>query len=153
MIVDHLSNAFFYKDLGSNFRRAFKYLKKQNLSKLNPGSYVIENNRIHAHVSKYLTHEFDQEKWESHKQFVDLQYIIEGFESFGFGEINNFEPISEYIPERDICWYKGELHHLITAGEGMFLIFFPNDIHQPGIVVDNPKEVKKIVIKIRINNF
>ena len=32
---------------------------------------------------------------------------------------------------------------------GLFAVFFPQDAHMPGLAVDQPEPVKKMVIKIR----
>jgi biofilm protein TabA len=37
-----------------------------------------------------------------------------------------------------------------NAGEGTFLVFWPEDGHMPGIAVDAPAPVRKVVIKIRL---
>ena len=39
----------------------------------------------------------------------------------------------------------------LVAKSGDFAIFFPNDIHKPGMTFgDTPSEVKKIVVKVRV---
>jgi biofilm protein TabA len=38
---------------------------------------------------------------------------------------------------------------VILARAGTFLVFWPEDGHMPGIAVDAPAPVRKVVIKIR----
>jgi len=45
-------------------------------------------------------------------------------------------------------YYEGR-SNLINMEPGLFVIFFPNDLHMPGIS-EEKLTVKKIVIKVRI---
>jgi hypothetical protein len=51
--------------------------------------------------------------------------------------------------ENDIIFYKCETS-LVRVDEGMFAIFFPDDIHLPGIRVGETSLVKKVVVKVRV---
>jgi YhcH/YjgK/YiaL family protein len=54
-----------------------------------------------------------------------------------------------YDPQRDIIVWNGDgQRHLLSAGN--FVIFFPHDAHMGGLVVDEPRTVKKIVFKLGV---
>ena len=55
---------------------------------------------------------------------------------------------SEYNNEKDYTLYEGSVS-LMKMIPGMFAIFYPNDLHMPGIY-NMKKMVKKLVIKVRI---
>jgi YhcH/YjgK/YiaL family protein len=38
----------------------------------------------------------------------------------------------------------------ITLGDDRFVVLWPGDAHMPGIAVDAPAEVRKVVVKIAI---
>ena len=67
----------------------------------------------------------------------------------GFTETSKVIVLEEYNEEKDYAIYKGEGNFLI-AEEGHFAIFFPSDIHMPSMAINIPKEVKKVVVKVRV---
>ena len=54
--------------------------------------------------------------------------------------------------EGDIYFYDdvGDESFLI-ATKGCYNIFFPNDIHRPGCMVDHPGKVRKVVVKVSMD--
>jgi len=62
--------------------------------------------------------------------------------------------LSKQIPhtvnnEKDVAFYKND-STLFELTEGMFAIFFPDDLHCPCIKNGENSKVKKLVVKIRI---
>jgi YhcH/YjgK/YiaL family protein len=55
----------------------------------------------------------------------------------------------EYDEEKDYMLYE-EVSFFLKLNAGMLAIFFPHDIHMPGIMDKEPEPVKKVVIKVRI---
>ena len=39
---------------------------------------------------------------------------------------------------------------MLKVEEGMFTIFFPEDLHRPGVKLDQIAKVKKVVVKVKI---
>ena len=60
--------------------------------------------------------------------------------------------LEEYDEEKDYGIYKGDGNYLI-AEEGQFAVFFPTDVHMPSIAINIPKEVKKVVVKVLVENY
>lgn len=76
--------------------------------------------------------------------------MISGNERIGIAELENQIPSEEYSEENDVMFFKTE-YDLISLKEKMFAIFFPHDIHMPGIIFDKEEEVKKVVMKIKVD--
>lgn len=55
--------------------------------------------------------------------------------------------LEEYDNRKDVAIYKGE-GHFVNLEEKHFLILFPTDVHMPGIAINIPKAVKKVVVKV-----
>ena len=124
---------------------AFAFLKNKNLDTLSAGKYPIIGDRVFASVTEAPSHNKEDVKWESHKHYVDLQYIIKGKEMIGVADTSTATIIKPYSP--DAINYTAEGKYYI-AEPGTFFLFFPNDAHRPTIKVDGYDVVKKIVIKI-----
>ncbi len=124
---------------------AFVFLKNMNLDTLSVGKYPIIGDQVFASVTEAPSRNKEDVKWESHKHYVDLQYIIKGKEMIGVADTSTATIIKPYSP--DVINYSAEGKYYI-AEPGTFFLFFPNNAHRPTIKVDGYDLVKKIVIKI-----
>lgn len=148
MIFDKLNNAHLYFPLGERLTKALQYLKETDFTNLEAGKYEIDGENIFAVVSEYNTKPLSAGKWEAHKKYIDIQYIVSGKEKLGFTESEKVIVMEEYNEDSDYTIYKGDGNFLI-ADEKYFAIFFPTDIHMPGMAINIPKQVKKVVLKVR----
>ncbi len=124
---------------------AFAFLKNRNLDTLSAGKYPIIGEQVFASVTEAPSHNKEDVKWESHKHYVDLQYIIKGKEMIGVADTSTATIIKPYSPDAINYTAKGKYY---IAEPGTFFLFFPNNAHRPTIKVDGYEVVKKIVIKI-----
>lgn len=148
MIFDQLKNAHLYSPLGERIAKAFEYLAQTDFTNVEPGKYEVDGENIFAIVQQYNTRPASTAKWEAHKKYIDIQYIFSGKEKMGFTEARKVIVLQNYHPNNDITIYKGEGNYLI-AEEGQFALFFPTDIHMPQLALNIPREVKKVVMKVR----
>ena len=155
MILDHLTNAHLYR-LGERFARGFDYLSSMNLPEIADGKYPIAGDDLFAIVQTYTTKPADQGRWESHRRYADIQYLIRGRERIGVRVLHPPTPAPDmrldtpYDADKDIIFYSG-IGDFLTLDAGHFAVFFPQDIHMPSLAVDHPAEVKKAVIKVRLD--
>jgi YhcH/YjgK/YiaL family protein len=150
MIIDKLENAPLYKNLGERISRSFDYITQTDMKNLAPGKYEIDGENIFALVSKYQTKLESEGKLEAHKKYIDVQYVIEGEELIGYVPLGNQQILNPYKEENDIVFFTGD-KSFIKVSAGMFAIFFPEDVHMPGISTGKILNVKKLVIKVRTN--
>jgi biofilm protein TabA len=129
--------------------KAFSFMSSQNLDTLSIGKYPIDGDKVFATVTEAPDKEFDNTKWESHRKYIDLQYIIKGKEKIGVAPIDQAAVIKPYDEAKDVANYNSEGKFYIAA-PGTFFLFFPTDIHRPSIKVDGYNMVKKLVIKIQV---
>ena len=106
------------------------------------GRYEL-NDGIVCMVQEYRTRRQDL-KAEAHRRFVDLQYIVSGSEEIGIA--TELPPTGDYNEEKDVRFFKPQAPGRIILAAGEFAVFFPQDIHMPGIGDDRP--VKKAVFKL-----
>jgi YhcH/YjgK/YiaL family protein len=150
MIYDSIKNISLYENLGERIKKGLKYLSETNFNDLESGTYDIEGTDIYSIVSEYNTKPFSAAKWEAHKNYIDIQYMVSGKEKMGFAHQTNMAVIQEYNKVKDVMLLKGEGNYLIVD-EKQFVIFFPTDVHMPSVAVNIPKPVKKVVVKVRVD--
>jgi len=148
MIIDKLENAHLYKNLGERISKSFDYIKTTDLKNLPAGKYPIDGENIFALVSEYKTKPEFEGKLEAHKKYIDVQYVISGEELMGYAPLGGQKVLEPYKEENDIVFFSGD-KSFTTVSAGMFVIFFPEDVHMPGISTRKISEVKKLVIKVR----
>lgn len=147
MIFDKISNFDKYKTNFHRFEKAFEFIKNTDLSALPVGKHPIDGDKIFASVNEYFTK--TEGFLEAHRKYIDIQVISEGTEKIGFSAMNDQKIKDQYNPEKDIAFYNGECDY-ITVTPGHFAIFFPEDLHKPGIQVSGQVKVKKIVVKVQV---
>ena len=152
MIIDKLENACFYYGFGDKFEKAFEFLKETNLKEMENGRYEIDGDEIYVALQDYNTKPEVDGKFEAHKEYIDIQFIVTGEEKLGYGNIEHYTPTTEYDKEKDIVFLKNKEkeNHFVYAKENDFVIFAPQDAHMPCISIDKSTYVKKAVVKIKI---
>ena len=147
MILDQLSYADLYRHLGPLFAKGFDYLK--NLAPDVPlGKYELEGERLFAQVQEYATVPVKDKKWESHRRYYDIQYIMQGLETIYYAPIDHLTPQTAYNDTKDVMYYLGEENRPILLGTGEFMVLGPQDGHKPGCLVKEPETVRKVVLKV-----
>lgn len=147
MIIDKLSNKKCYYGLGERIKKAFEYLDSIDPQSIEKGKYLIDGENIYASVQEYDTKLPEDGRWEAHKRYIDIQYIVKGEEKMGYTNVNNIKTTVEYDASKDIFFGEGK-GDLFLVKEGNFAIFYPEDAHMPCICNEKPESLKKIVLKI-----
>lgn len=140
----------FYKQYQANkagWDQGFAFLKDQDLENIKPGKYPIDGENVFAIVMEVANVEFEKTTWESHRKYIDIQYLIKGKELIGITTESNVVPTGDYDEKNDIIFYTGE-GDVHSFKPDSFFIFFPQDLHRPCIKVEGFDPVKKIVIKV-----
>lgn len=148
MIIDHIQNAALYYNLGEGIEQALRFLQNNDLMSLENGKHSIIGDQVFAIVQEYDTKDATFEKLESHKQFIDVQYMVSGNERMGHSLLLSQKPSRHYNPEDDYMLFDESPDFFSLIREGMFTIFYPTDLHMPCIQNHKPAFVKKIVIKV-----
>ena len=157
MISDRLSNFEQYVLLNEKIKKGFEFLKNNDLRNFKDGKYEIDGEEIFANVRTLTTKPQEEKKWEARRKYIDIQYVIKGIECMGYGILEDFREIKqEYDPKKDIEFLDTEFSqkenfNFINVKEGDFVVFFPNDVHAPMLAAKEPVEIKKVIIKIKID--
>jgi biofilm protein TabA len=129
--------------------KAFAYLKNTDLKALANGRHVIDGNNVYAIVTEAPTKDYDKTAFESHRKYIDLQYVITGEENMAKAPLASVTVNKPYDEAADIAYYTGE-GKIYTVPRGTFMLFFPTEAHRPNITPGGNKVVKKVVIKVNV---
>ena len=131
---------------------AFTFLKTKDLVNLEPGVYVIDSGNVTATVSEGPTKKIEDVKWEAHRNFNDLQYVIKGKAQMGVAPSADIRGVLvvPYSNTTDNENFTNEGGDYYDADPNTFFIFSPQEMHRPSIKVDGFDVIKKIVIKVRV---
>jgi biofilm protein TabA len=127
---------------------AFAFMKRNDLVNMPKGKYNIDSPFVYATITDDPSKDFDKTNWESHRRYIDLQYIVTGEELIGLNPVAQATVTRPYDEKRDVANYSAE-GQLLHSVPGTFFLFFPSDAHRPNITPGGNKTVKKLVIKIR----
>ncbi len=152
MIFDKIENARKYYANHPLFEKGFDFIKKALAEDLPVGKYEIEGKDLYASIQEYTSKVAPEGKFEGHRNYIDIQYIISGIEVMENVDIKKAELKSEYNDVKDVEFYHDNIKAgKLVAESGEYAIFFPNDIHKPGMTYgETPSTVKKIVVKVKI---
>lgn len=89
--------------------------------------------------------------FESHRKYIDVQFILEGEEIIEVDNIQNLNINFEYDEAMDLIKYNdSNFSSSIKLTKGDVVIFFPDDAHMPCIKVDENVKVIKTVVKVAV---
>lgn len=151
MVVDRLSNWSFYRGLPERLLRALEFLSREDLAQLPLGRIDLEGDHLFALVQEYTTRPENECRWEAHRKYCDVQYVVSGCERIGVAPLDNMTVDMPYDVERDVGFFHGEGDWL-TLRAGTFAIFAPQDVHRPCAQVGAGERVRKIVFKAALDS-
>jgi YhcH/YjgK/YiaL family protein len=130
---------------------AFEFMRQTNFTDIAPGRYPLtEDGRVYASVSEYETKSRGDLRFEAHRRYIDLQYVISGMEYINLRSLGRMGEPFEYDEEKDVAFFDGKHEgRMLCAHNEVYFLFFPGDVHKPGIRMGLvAAKVKKLVVKI-----
>jgi YhcH/YjgK/YiaL family protein len=150
MILDTHDNLHHYAGLfrGVNPQPLFDWLKTCRDVPL--GEKVeFAGDKLFAKTMRLDTGARDAFKWETHREYIDLQYILGG------GEVIEWVPAAKlvadvaYDEKTDFQFYApAEADALLRMQDGLFTLLFPADGHKPLVADGANRHIHKAIAKI-----
>ncbi|MNV92125.1 Toxin-antitoxin biofilm protein TabA [compost metagenome] len=105
---------------------------------------------MYASIMEFDAKPMNEQLAEKHESYVDVQYLIAGEETIGWSSLGeNVKAAKAYDSEQDYALYDPSPDEiLLRLKPGMFAVFYPNDIHRPGM--GESAKIKKAVVKIHV---
>lgn len=140
-----------------SLQEGIKYLQSVDMEdmfkEVSPGNnkkVELKGKELFAIFQEYDSKPISGLKFEGHKRYIDIQFIYSGEEFIGVSGLAQISEPADYNDEKDIHLSKVAKYSnwMMLPGEGA--IFYPEDMHAPGMAIDQPQRVKKVVIKIAL---
>lgn len=150
MIYDKIDNMELYAGISEDLRLGLEYLKNVSPD-VELGVHELSPH-VKAIVSEYTTKEVNENGYEAHREYIDIQYLISGVEFLNSSPLEYLNEIKSYNKEIDAAFYveTGVKPQVLLLGRGYFAILYPQDGHMPQLCVADSISVKKVVVKIKI---
>jgi len=150
MVVSDLNYVNLQILITPGLKRAFDFLRRLDAKSFTEGKVEIDGENVFALFQRYETVKADIAKFEYHKKYIDVQYILSGEEIIGWAPAGQMTITHNYDSTKDICFGTVEREHLtpVYLKAGQVAVFFPEDGHAPRLAVNTPCSVQKIVIKV-----
>ena len=132
MILDRLENAERYFPLHAGFRPACDFLRRTDFTKLTPGKHEIDGAKLFLMLNQGQGRSRRDVKLEVHRQYIDIQYTIEGPDEIGWKSLKTSHQIdTPFDSQHDYGLFADLPESWIAVPPGSFAIFFPEDAHAP----------------------
>lgn len=115
------------------------------------GKTYLDGNKLFINVQSYETKAWEECKYEAHKRYIDIQYVLSGEEIVTVTDKEGLTEKAPYSEEKDVVFYNDDKRgtdFVLHAGD--FVIVFPDDVHKPKARVGASCAVKKAIVKILI---
>ncbi len=151
MIKDSLANASRYAGLSPRFDQAFAFLANTDLGSLTLGRHDIAEG-VFVNVQSYEPAPVEKKQYEMHKDYIDIQVVVEGSELLVEAPAN----LDEHPITGDDCSLfdnPGSMPTVVSLRAGDFCIVWPGESHKPGITNGiHQGPVSKLVVKVRVDD-
>ena len=113
-----------------------------------PGTIQLSGgNRIL--VQDVTTAPADSKVCEAHREYLDVQYIVEGEEVVGWAPLETLTLQGEFNTAKDVGKYAGPVDYMRIKA-GYCYVAFPEDAHKPGVYLEKSCNIKKLVLKLKV---
>ena len=150
MILDKLENFRYYQRCIPEIWDAVRFFERAKREHLPVGRYPV--GKGFALIQEGETRPFDEADFEIHKDYIDMQVLLDGEEMCEYADAAALEEKSPYDSGGDIQWLTGS-GQKFTVKPDMFYIMYPTDAHKPCCHEAGKTSYRKAVVKIRIDRL
>ncbi|MEK7688726.1 MAG: YhcH/YjgK/YiaL family protein, partial [Deltaproteobacteria bacterium] len=131
-------------------KKAIDFLRRPDIRNLADGRVDIDGQDVFALVQRYETVKTDTPKFEYHRKYIDIQYIVSGKEVIGWAPVERMVITEAYDMEKDICFGTVPKEEItpVYLQTGHLAVLYPEDGHAPKLAAGKPSHVVKIVVKV-----
>ncbi len=151
MIIADLKSIDCQCDMPLALTKAIEFLRLRGIHELPDGKVEIDGDKVFAIVQRYQTLEADVPKFEYHRKYIDVQYLVSGEEIIGWTPSDRMNITEPYDAGKDIAFgaAKGKWTPVhLQAGQAAVL--WPEDGHAPRLAAGKASAVMKIVVKVAV---
>lgn len=150
MILDTHTNLHRYASLFRGVDPAPLFDWLASARDVEPGAKVeFAGDRLFARTMRQDTGAREAFRWETHREYIDLQFIVGGGEIIEWAPAAKLSPNVPYDEPTDFQFYApAPAEALLTMRDGLFVFLFPEDGHKPLVADGVNAAVHKIIAKV-----
>lgn len=150
MICDAIENEGLYFEKGTPLHEALCFAASFDQS-LPDGRYEFDGDELFVTVSSYETKAAEDLKFEGHREYIDVQLLLEGREFMDVSRETESVLDTPYAQEGDCALFKVPGNYSsVLLESGIFAVVFPGELHRPGRMAHGPEKVRKMVVKVHV---
>ena len=155
MIIGNRQNtdSLIFRYFDERLKKILDFAEKNDFKVLEDNTYEISGKNLFYILTSYKTADSISEKYaELHRKYIDIQILLYGEEKFGYSDISSVKKVyKEYDEEKDIELYSVvENEDFFLLKPSMFAVFFPEDVHRPGLSAGVSRSVRKVIFKLAV---
>jgi YhcH/YjgK/YiaL family protein len=128
---------------------AFRFLESHDLAAMKPGRYPIEGERCYATISVDKTIAPEKNRFEVHRKYIDVHYLVSGAEMIGSAPANVLREKQAYAEDKEAALYEvPDKYRRLVLKPKEFAVFFPGQAHMPWNYLKHSEEIRKVVVKV-----
>ncbi|WP_028863115.1 N-acetylneuraminate anomerase [Psychromonas aquimarina] len=150
MIFGHIEDTQHNQQLPGAIQKAVAFLNNSDLQELSLGRHEIDGEFMFANVMTFTTADAADKQAEVHKEYIDVQCLISGEEKIEFCLEDSTCPVAQSYDADNDFYLVQSINKVseINLSPKMFAVFFPEQPHKPGCLINKPGALKKVVIKV-----
>lgn len=145
MIYAKLADASAYRGIHPRLDRVLELLTPEYLATVGTERQELEGEALFVTRFDVQSSTDEARLFEYHRRYLDVFTVVGGCERV---DVTAPEALSVSAHSGDYWGGSGEAEQSVYLAPGSFLVLFPGDAHRPGMAVDEPGPVSRIVFKI-----
>lgn len=147
MCVNSKQNA----DLKARVDKAINYILTLDHKNIKVGTYQVSEDFFYI-VKEIETQPREHCIFESHRKYIDIQWVIEGQMAIETADVSILNIEKEYDSEKDVVlWVKKDNLMKTVLTSGSYAVLYPNNAHISALSVNNQSQkVNLIVGKLKL---
>ena len=114
------------------------------------GCYKINGDDLFINVMTYESHPQCECCFEAHREYIDVQMVIEGEEAIGFLPSADLTLTRPYAPDYELFAMTDKPFDKINLSGKKIVVILPPEPHAPSIALKEATRIRKMVAKIKI---
>ena len=150
MIYDKVENMSLYFDKLHGFEKIEKAYSDFIAAPFDDGRIDIDGDNLWCNVASYTVNPDNPLKYEAHKEYADVQVMVDGEEVFGWANTKECNITEDFKEGCDIAFMDAPNGQFLALRKGYFMVFFPQDAHAPCRKSENSDTAHKLVFKVKL---
>lgn len=150
MIITKKEHLTHYIGIHKNLDTAIHYILNNDLTVIPLGYTPIDEKNVYVNHFTYTTAAIENGFIEAHRDYLDIHVVLTGEEYIGYLDMRDTQELEPYNEVDDFYKVTGRIETFAYGINDNMILTWPEDAHQPKIVVDTPTDVDKLVFKVLV---